>query len=79
MDAGTDDGMACCDTCPFTPTCEEMAEFMEQIALPQDSDDEDERCHWCRLVLVDGGYGIEGFDFCNESCANSWWEEWCRE
>lgn len=41
--------------------------------------DEDEHCHWCQLVLADGGYGIEGYQFCDESCANEWWEEWCRE
>jgi hypothetical protein len=42
-------------------------------------DDEDEACHWCRRMLVNDGYGIEGFQFCDEDCANAWWWEWCRE
>lgn len=43
------------------------------------SEEDDEHCHWCQLVLADGGYGIEGYQFCDEACANEWWEEWCRE
>jgi hypothetical protein len=26
----------CCDTCPLEPTCEEMADFLDQIAVPAD-------------------------------------------
>lgn len=48
-------------------------------AMTACAEDEDEHCHWCQLVLADGGYGIEGYQFCDESCANEWWEEWCRE
>lgn len=30
--------MACCDTCPLDPTCEEMADFLDQIGLPAEFD-----------------------------------------
>lgn len=28
--------MNCCDTCPMAPTCEEMSDFLDQIAIPAD-------------------------------------------
>jgi hypothetical protein len=49
-------------------------------ALDDDDDDDDQdECHWCRRAIVDGGYGIEGHQFCNGKCADAWWWEWCRE
>ena len=37
--------MVCCDTCPYTPTCEEEDDFMQSIGLAeswgQEYDDDD--------------------------------------
>jgi hypothetical protein len=35
----------CCDTCPYTPTCEEQNDFLRDILLADD--DPDERCISC--------------------------------
>jgi len=29
----------CCDTCPFTPTCEEIADFERDVLHLDDDDD----------------------------------------
>jgi hypothetical protein len=38
-------GMMCCDTCPYSPTCEEQEDFLRQIGLlPDDEEYEPPDC-----------------------------------
>lgn len=72
--------MTCCDTCPCSPTCEEVEDF-EHHALGvrcQDpycdrcdgyTEPDEDRCRWCH------GYSGGG-DFCSDDCFNAWEDFW---
>lgn len=64
-EAATDpeDTMPCCDTCPYTPTCEETEDFQRDALrvgdYAGDDNPHEDRCRWCHRYSGDG-------DFCSE-------------
>ncbi len=41
--------MICCDTCPYSPTCEEEDEFLRDIGLDPDEPE-------CGSLCTEGGH-----------------------